>query len=129
MKKLLSISATVAVLLAASGAVADTLFSTPVLVVSPQILKFGAVNPHHEMTNTVVVQNFGSGKLAGKASVKPPFKILNGASYILRQNEAQVMTIVYIPKASDTITNTMKFTGGGGATVTLIARPTNPIRP
>lgn len=106
------------------GSAADTLFTTPVLVVTPTTLKFGKADPHLALTNTFLVENAGAGKLVGKATVKPPFKIIDGGSYVLRQNEAQVVTVVYLPTSEHSSTNIVKFTGGSGAHARLIGVPT-----
>jgi hypothetical protein len=120
----------------ASSQAADTLFTTPVIVVTPTTIKFGAADPHRAMTNTFLVENAGSGKLVGKATVKTPFKIISGGSYTLKQNEAQVITIAYLPTSKHSSTNLVKFTGGGGAQAKVLGIPTrqflqkaNPSRP
>ena len=103
---------------------ADTLFTTPVLVVTPTTLKFGKLDSHLALTNTFLLENIGVGKLVGKATVKPPFKIIDGGSYNLRPNEAQVVTVVYLPTSAHSSTNVAKFTGGGGALAWVIGTPT-----
>jgi len=75
------------------------------------------------MTNTFLIENAGGGKLIGKATVNPPFKVIDGGSYTLRENEAQVVTVVYVPKEPGTVTNLVKFTGGSGAQATVIGKP------
>jgi hypothetical protein len=102
---------------------AGTLFTNPVIVVSPAMLKFGAADPHRTLTNTFLVENAGGGKLVGRVKVKPPFRVIDGRSYALRENEAQVVTIVYAPKSPETVTNTVEFTGGSGATATVVGSP------
>ncbi len=108
---------------------AGTSFTTPVIVVSPPILKLGGADPRRSLTNSFLVENIGRGKLTGKATVKPPFKIIDGGSYNLKENEVQVVTIVYTATNSGTVTNLVKFTGGGGAEVKVIARPLKVIAP
>lgn len=102
---------------------ADTLFTGPVIVVTPMILKFGAADPHRSLTNTFLVENIGRGTLVGKVHVKAPFKVLDGGSYALKPNEAQVVTLVYSPTKSRTSTNEVVFTGGGGCTAAAVGRP------
>lgn len=117
----------IALLMAATWAnsqAADTFFTTPALVVTPTVLKFGAAEPHRAMTNTFLVENAGSGNLVGKATVKPPFKIISGGTYSLKQNEAQVVTIAYLPTSQHSSTNLVKFTGGGGTQAKVIGVPT-----
>ena len=47
--------------------------------------------------------------------VPAPFKILSGGKYTLRENEAQVVTVIYTPSGAASDAQTVKFTGGGGA--------------
>jgi hypothetical protein len=108
---------------------AGTSFTTPVIVVSPPILKLGGADARRSLTNSFLVENIGRGKLVGKATVNAPFKIIDGASYNLKENEAQVVTIVYLPTNSITVTNVVKFTGGGGAEVKVVARPLKLVSP
>ncbi len=121
MKRLLGFCAFLA--LVTSGLGADTLFPGPVIVVTPMTPKFGAVDSHRSMTNTFLVENFGKGKLVGKVKVKAPFKVIDGGSYALKQNETQVVTLVYTPKDSQVVTNAVEFSGGGGCTATVIGKP------
>ena len=95
----------------------DSLFTMPIISVSPRHIEFGAVPLKGSITNTVVVENWGGGKLVGKATVARPFKILSGASYKLSPGDAQIVTISYTPSGAAGDTNVVKFTGGGGATV------------
>jgi len=110
------------VFLAFNSPQAGTLFPGPVIVVSPTKINFGTAARNHSLTNTFFVENAGSGKLVGKASVPSPFKILEGETYELRQNEAQVVTIIYTADDKPGATNIVKFTGGGGAKATVIGR-------
>src|SRR5262245_17309372 len=112
----------VIVLLSFTSLSAGTLFPGPVIVVTPAKINFGTAARNHSLTNTFLVENAGSGKLVGKASVPPPFKILDGETYELKGNEAQIVTIIYTGGDSPVVTNTVKFTGGGGAKATVIGR-------
>ena len=94
---------------------ADTLFTTPVIYVKPQALDFGRVAGKATATNTFLVENMGSGKLVGSATVPAPFKILSGGKYTLRENEAQIVMVIYTPSGAASDAQTVKFTGGGGA--------------
>jgi len=96
--------------LCAAGA--DTLFTSPFIVVSPTAIDFGVLRKKESATNSILVENVGSGTLVGKATVPPPFKILSGANYKLRRNEAQVVTIAYTPNGALTNTQEVTFTGG-----------------
>jgi hypothetical protein len=100
---------------------AGTLFTSPFIVVSPTTVDFGLLRIKQSATNSILVENVGSGTLVGTAKVPPPFKILSGANYKLRRNEAQVVTIVYTPDGARTNTQIVTFTGGASevsATVT-----------
>ena len=102
---------------------ADTLFTTPVLYVSPAKLDFGRVATNTVATNTLLVENMGRGRLVGKAKVRPPFKIRSGADYELGENEVQVITVTYKPSGAAIDKQVMEFTGGGGGKATLIGKP------
>ena len=76
---------------------ASTLLSNPVLVVTPMTLDFGRVATNVTATKTFLVENIGSGKLVGTPTVAAPFKILSGGDYTLRENDAQVVTMMHKP--------------------------------
>ena len=61
------------------------------------VLDFGRVPTNRTATATFVVENMGSSKLVGKATVPAPFKIVAGGDYSLKANEAQMVTITYKP--------------------------------
>ena len=98
-----------------SVAGAGTLFTFPIIMVSPQRLNFGAVPAGGSATNTLLVQNVGGGRLVGKAKVAPPFKIISGADYNLKPDSVQVVTITYSPSGARKDSQTVTFTGGNGA--------------
>jgi len=123
MKKLLTL-AFWALFVSASGiAEAGTLFSGPVIFVTPQVLGFGPVAGTTVVTNTLVVDNMGKGTLIGTATVAAPFKILSGGAYSLRGSEAQIVTVIYVPAGATSDTQTVTFTGGGGAKATVTVKP------
>ena len=115
MNRLLVIAGWALILSVPGIAGADTLFTTPVIYVRPQTLDFGRVAAKATATNTFLVENMGKGRLVGTATVPAPFKILSGGKYRLEENEAQVVTVIYKPSGAATDTQTVKFTGGGGA--------------
>jgi hypothetical protein len=104
------------------AAQAGTWFTNAVIVITPAKLDFGAVAAHQTATNTFLVENAGGGKLVGKATVAPPFKIIEGGSYRFRQHEVQVVTLIYSPRSARTNLETIRFTGAGGAKATVIGR-------
>jgi hypothetical protein len=119
MNKLLALAACVFVLGVPRIATAGTIFTNPVIFVTPMILNFGPVADKATATNSLLVENMGSGKLVGKATVPAPFKILSGGDYVLREHETQIVTITYTPSGAASDTQTIKFTGGGEAKTTV----------
>jgi hypothetical protein len=126
MKKLLLITGSVLTLGIPLLFGSDTLFTTPVIYVKPQKLNFGLVDKKATATNSFVVENMGRGKLVGKATVPKPFKIISGGEYSLQENEAQVVTVTYTPSGDAIDTQTVKFTGGGGAKAQVTGKLLNP---
>jgi hypothetical protein len=130
MKKRLALAGSVLVLNWLCLAQADTLFTSPFIFVSPTTLDFGAVARTECVTNSLLVENVGSGILVGQATVPPPFRILSGGSYKLERNAAQVVTIVYSPDGAPTNTQTIKFSGKDNeASATVIGRLSTVSRP
>jgi hypothetical protein len=97
-----------------AAAQGDSLFTTPIISVKPRQIDFGSVPLKGTATNRFVVENWGGGKLVGKARVPKPFKILSGGNYRLSSGDAQVVTILYSPSGELVDTNVVTFTGGGG---------------
>ena len=126
MKRLLLIAGFALVLSVPGVAPAATLFTVPVIYVSPQTLNFGKVADKAIATNTFLVENAGSGVLIGAATVPAPFKIIEGGKYKLRENEMQIVTVIYTPTGAKTDTQTVKFTGGGGAKALVTGKSLNP---
>jgi hypothetical protein len=122
MKNLLIVAGWALFLSVPRVAEAVTLFTTPVIYVTPMALDFGRVAAQATATNTFLVENMGKGTLRGTATVAAPFKILSGGDYTLRENEAQVVTVVYTPSGAASDTQTVKFTGGGGAKATATGK-------
>src|SRR5690242_21273458 len=112
MKQLLTTTVALLVLASFWQARADSLITNPVVMVTPMVLDFGPVKTHSTATNTLVVENAGGGKLVGKATVSPPFKIIAGANYNLKEDAAQLLTVIYTPTTAGTDTQTITFTGG-----------------
>jgi hypothetical protein len=122
MKRLLNLAGCVFVLGLPWVAEAGTLFTNPVIFVRPSTLEFGPVASDTTATNTFLVENMGSGRLVGTVTVAAPFKILSGGNFTLRKNEAQVITVTYTPSGAASDTETVKFTGGGGAEATVTGK-------
>ena len=105
-----------------AAAAGESLFTTPLIEISPRAIDFGEVRWKKSVTNSFLVENWGGGSLVGKATVKAPFKIISGAGYQLRPGDAQIVTVVYTPSATGTDTNVVKFTGGGGTTAPVTGK-------
>lgn len=123
MNKLLAVAGGVLLLGAPRIAEAGTMFTNPVIYVQPMVLAFGRVPTNATATATFVVENMGIGILVGTASVPAPFKIVAGGNYALKANEAQMVTVTYTPRSAAPDTQTVKFTGGGGAKTTVTGTP------
>jgi len=119
MKKLLIIAGWALFLSVPRVAEAGTLFTIPVIYVTPMSLDFGRVENKAAATNTFLVENMGKGTLVGTATVAAPFRILAGGDYSLRENEVQIVTVVYTPSGAAADTQIVKFTGGSGAKATV----------
>jgi hypothetical protein len=107
---------------APSTSVAGTLFTTPIINVSPRTIDFGVVPMKTSVTNTFLIENWGGGKLVGKATVPRPFRIISGGTYRLGPSDAQVITITYTPSGALLDTNVVKFTGGAGLLAPVLGK-------
>ncbi len=87
--------------------------TNPIIMITPATLDFGYVAAGKTATNTFLVENVGSGKLSGTASVPPPFKIDSGATYTIKQKEVQVVAVVYSPTNERVDIAPVSFTAGG----------------
>jgi len=101
---------------------ADSLFKDPIISVTPKSLNFGSVPAKTTVTNSVLVENWGGGKLVGKVTATRPFKIISGGTYRLGAKDAQVVTVAYTPSGEALDTNVLKFTGGNGAVVSVVGK-------
>jgi hypothetical protein len=122
MKSLFAAAGLVLVLNGPRLAQAGTLFTVPIMVVSPTAIDFGAVPSKTTVTNSFLVENAGGGTLVGKATVSPPFKILSGQSYALKNNEAQIVTIAYTPSEASNDVQTVRFTGANPVDAKVMGR-------
>jgi hypothetical protein len=125
MKKLLGIAVCILSLGSFAVANAATLFTTPVISVTPTAMDFGAVPNTVTVTNTFLVENAGGGKLVGKVQVAPPFKIISGGSYRLDRNETQIVYITYTPGQGTNDTQKVTFSqkGATGTYVMVTGKP------
>jgi len=104
-----------------------TVPTNPVIAVSPAMLNFGTVAVGSTTTETVTVQNTGGGTLSGSVSLGSPFSITSGGTYSLTNGQSQMVTIMYAPVVAGTNNQNVSFTGGGGATGTVMGSATAPL--
>ena len=97
-----------------------------VILVSPKALDFGSVTTGKSVTNTLLVENVGAGKLVGTASVSAPFKIISGGDYSLKEKQVQVVTVAYTPARTGAVSAKITFTGGSGAKATVTGNAVSP---
>jgi hypothetical protein len=93
--------------------------TNPAILVSPSSLSFGPVPTNVTITNSLIVQNTGSGILAGTATVAAPFQVVSGGSYSLGANQSQVLVVSYTPSGNGSDSRLITFTGGGGYQVSV----------
>ena len=94
--------------------------TNPVIAVSPSSLNFGSIPTNTASQLSFTVRNSNAGILAGTASVAAPFSIVSGGSYSLAANQSQSVTVSYNPTATGTNSQVVTFSGGGGASATVI---------
>ncbi len=98
---------------------------TASIAVSPASQSCGAIAVGGNASVTFTVKNSGSGTLSGTASVAAPFGVTSGASYSLAAGQSQTVTVQYSPTAAGTNTQSVSFTGGGGASATVTGSATS----
>jgi len=75
---------------------------------------------------TFTVSNSSLGTLSGSSSVAAPFVIVSGGEYSLSPGQTQVVTVAYAPIVPGTNSQTVTFSGGGGAAATVSGVATAP---
>jgi hypothetical protein len=98
----------------------------PVIQVTPISLNFGYIPVGSTKDLTLMVKNAGGGTMTGNATTSAPFSIVSGASYTLEPGQSQVVTVRYQPTSQGPHTGTVVFTGGSGATVSVIGKTEKP---
>jgi hypothetical protein len=121
------------VALAYSGAAPDmgayeyaSVLIDPAIVIRPSSIDLGTVAVGTTTNLSFNVQNIGGGILSGSAIIAVPFTTVSGGTYSLVAGQSQLMTVGYTaPSTPSTNTQSIIFTGGGGAigTVSATARP------
>lgn len=100
-----------------TGGAANT---NPIISVSPGSLSFGPVAANSSATNSFTVQNVGGGTLAGTATVPQPFSVVSGSAYSLGPSQSQTVLVSFTPSTNASANSqTVTFTGGGGASATV----------
>jgi hypothetical protein len=89
--------------------------TNPIIAISPSNQSFGLVATNATKDLSFIVQNAGSGILVGSASVSEPFRIISGRDYSLGANQSQSVTLRFSPASLGATSNSVTFTGGGGA--------------
>ena len=97
----------------------------PVLSVSPATLSFGSVAAGSSSNRTFTVQNIGGGTLSGSASgLSVPFSLVSGSPYSLNSFASTSVVVQFSPGAANAYTQTVSFTGGSGASRTVVGTGT-----
>jgi hypothetical protein len=109
-------------------AASPSVWTSPIILVTPRTLDFKSVPSGTTVTNTFVIENVGHGRLVGTATVDPPFKIISGGDYSMKYGAAQIVTIAYTPSGATNDQREVKFTGGPGTKLTVMGKMA-PLRP
>ena len=88
----------------------------PFISVTPTGLSFGPLLVNATKDMNFAVQNIGGGTLSGTASAGGAFRVLSPSNYSLAESQTQVITVRFNPLSTDSFSNNVTFTGGGGAT-------------
>jgi hypothetical protein len=91
----------------------------PMIQATPGSFPFGGIPNGTSLTNSIIVQNVGSGTLSGTASVASPFRILSGGSYSLGAGQSQTVMVAFSPSTVGNYSQSVTLTGGGGTSVTV----------
>jgi hypothetical protein len=90
--------------------------ASPAISVTPTSQSFGSITVGTTADRSFTVQNAGGGTLSGSASAVAPFSVISGSPYSLGAGLSQSVTVRYSPIAAGTNSQSLAFTGGGGAT-------------
>jgi hypothetical protein len=89
--------------------------TNPIIAITPDRWDYGSVAVGDFNDLAFTVRNVGGGSLAGVVSVTAPFSIAGNAGYALESNASQIITVRYAPIQAGENSQTVTFTGGGGA--------------
>jgi hypothetical protein len=90
------------------------------IAVSPALIDFGQVQLGGFGEATFIVTNTGGGLLTGSVTARLPFSVMSGGTYALAQGQTQAVTIRFTPLFQDDYFSSVVFSGGGGATRTVL---------
>jgi hypothetical protein len=96
--------------------VSGSAVSLPSISIIPTNQSFGSITVGTTADRSFTVQNAGGGTLSGSASAVAPFSVISGSPYSLGAGLSQSVTVRYSPIAAGTNSQSLAFTGGGGAT-------------
>lgn len=98
----------------------------PQILVTPGSLAFGTTGIPFPKTLTLSVTNVGGGTLNYTAAVGgAPYSITGGASGALAANAGANVTVQFAPTATGNFSDSVVFTGGGGASIPVAGSVTN----
>ena len=103
--------------------------TNPVISVTPTNLDFGIIAVGRTKDLGVVVENQGSGTLAGSVSANESFSVISGGNYNLTNHQSEKVTFRYSPKAAGNESQTVSFTGAGSLSITAHGRAGIPPAP
>lgn len=97
----------------------------PSILVTPGSLSFGNIYRYATASLTLSVTNVGGGTLNYTAAVGgAPYSITSGASGALAANAGTTVTVQFAPTSSGSFSDTVTFTGGGGASIPITGSAT-----
>jgi hypothetical protein len=95
----------------------------PAIAISPRVLDFGSVPVGNIKELSFTIRNMGAGILTGTANVPAPFNICEGGAYVLKDPQAQVITVQFAPKSIGMHMAVVHLTDGATVTVMGSAAP------
>lgn len=90
------------------------------IAVSPALIDYGQVPVGTAAEAKFTVTNTGGGLLTGGVTARLPFSVMSGGTYALAQGESQEVVVRFTPITQEDFFSSVVFTGGGGATRTVL---------
>jgi hypothetical protein len=97
----------------------------PVIQVNPGTIVYGTLPAGTSGTNSIMVQNIGTGTLSGSATVSAPFNVVSGGNYSLGAGQTQAVVVAFNPMVASNYNQSVSFSGGGGTNVMVSGSVTN----